>query len=69
VRKVFYDTNMSTADCLRCHADKQLHHRPADGPFMWTPNSSPGRSIRRAVSCSVSHGCYSFRGAFRSDYS
>ncbi|HNQ23575.1 MAG TPA: cytochrome c3 family protein [Phycisphaerae bacterium] len=56
VRKVFYDTNMSNADCLRCHADRRIAAE-ADGRSLFVDAEEHQRSIhgRKAVSCAQCH--------------
>ncbi|MCP4247853.1 MAG: DUF4405 domain-containing protein [bacterium] len=55
-RKVFYDTNMSNADCLRCHADASLT-AAADGRSLYVDNEQYTESIhgREAISCARCH--------------
>jgi len=56
IRKVFYDTNMSNADCLRCHSDKALT-ASSDGRSLFVDAEEYGRSIhgRSSVSCAQCH--------------
>jgi cytochrome b subunit of formate dehydrogenase len=56
VRKVFYDTNMSNADCLRCHSDPTLR-AAADGRSLTVDVMGHGQSIhgRKNVSCAQCH--------------
>jgi len=54
-RRVFYDTNMSDADCQRCHQDPKI--TAADGRTLYVDSEEHRRSIhgRRAVSCAQCH--------------
>jgi len=56
VRKVFYDTNMSNADCLRCHSDPNLR-ASSDGRSLHVDAAECGESIhgRKTVSCAQCH--------------
>lgn len=56
VRKVFYDTNMSNADCLRCHADSALVSS-GDGRSLYLDPEQHAQSIhgRKTVSCAQCH--------------
>jgi cytochrome b subunit of formate dehydrogenase len=56
VRKVFYDTNMSNADCLRCHAEQTIASS-TDGRSLHVDAQQYARSIhgRKAVSCAQCH--------------
>ncbi|MBU0716717.1 MAG: hypothetical protein KJ749_00580, partial [Planctomycetes bacterium] len=56
VRKVFYDTNMSNADCLRCHRDRTLV-ASTDGRPLFVDVSEHVGSIhgRKNVSCAQCH--------------
>jgi len=56
IRKVFYDTNMSNADCLRCHADGALVASD-DGRSLYVDADEHARSIhgRKVVSCAQCH--------------
>jgi cytochrome b subunit of formate dehydrogenase len=56
VRKVFYDTNMSNADCLRCHADQAIASS-TDGRSLHVEASEYGESIhgRKVISCAQCH--------------
>ncbi len=55
-RKVFYDTQMSNADCLRCHANASLT-ATSDGRSLSVDAEEYGRSVhgRDAVSCAQCH--------------
>jgi cytochrome b subunit of formate dehydrogenase len=55
VRKVFYDTNMSNADCLRCHATEIA--ASSDGRSLQVDEAEHARSIhgRKGVSCAQCH--------------
>ncbi len=55
-RKVFYDTQMSNADCLRCHAERSIA-AGADGRSLYVDEEEHGRSIhgRSVVSCAQCH--------------
>ena len=55
-RKVFYDTNMSDADCLRCHGDAALKASD-DGRSLFTDAKEHARSIhgRSDVACAQCH--------------
>lgn len=56
IRKVFYDTNMSNADCLRCHADPQLRASAGDRS-LFVDADEHGNSIhgRKNVACAQCH--------------
>ncbi|MBI4716993.1 MAG: hypothetical protein HY763_04255 [Planctomycetes bacterium] len=56
VRKVFYDTNMSNADCLSCHGNAGLT-AAADGRSLYVDAAEHGNSIhgRKNVSCAQCH--------------
>lgn len=56
IRKVFYDTNMSNADCLRCHADPQLR-ASADRRSLFVDADEHGNSVhgRNNVACAQCH--------------
>jgi len=56
VRRVFYDTNMSNADCLRCHAERSLV-AGVDGRSLYVDADEHTQSIhgRKIVSCSQCH--------------
>ena len=56
VRKVFYDTNMSNADCLRCHGDAALK-ASADGRSLFADAAEFAGSIhgRSGVACAQCH--------------
>ena len=56
VRKVYYDTNMSNADCLRCHADVNLK-AAADARPLFVDAEKHARSVhgRRNVACAQCH--------------
>jgi len=55
-RKVFYDTNMTNADCLRCHRDETIT-ASSDGRSLYVDQGEFGRSIhgRELVSCAQCH--------------
>jgi cytochrome b subunit of formate dehydrogenase len=55
VRKVFYDTNMANADCLRCHAGAVESSR--DGRSLAVDEALHARSVhgRNGVSCAQCH--------------
>ncbi len=55
-RKVFYDTNMSNGDCLRCHKDEQISAQ-SDGRSLYVDAEEYGRSIhgRESISCAQCH--------------
>lgn len=55
-RKVYYDTNMSNRDCLRCHADESLVASD-DGRTLYVDDDEYTGSIhgREAVSCAQCH--------------
>ena len=55
-RKVFYDTNMSNADCLRCHSETKIAAQ-TDGRSLYVDTAEHARSIhgRRGVSCAQCH--------------
>ncbi len=55
-RKVFYDTNMSNADCLRCHSDPEIT-AAADGRSLYVDGDEHAGSVhgRNAVSCAQCH--------------
>ncbi|MFO0980252.1 MAG: cytochrome c3 family protein [Planctomycetota bacterium] len=55
VRKVFYDTNMANADCLRCHATPIK--ASSDGRALKVDADEHARSIhgRKGVSCAQCH--------------
>jgi cytochrome b subunit of formate dehydrogenase len=55
VREVFYDTNMSDADCLKCHSDSTLV--AADGREMFVDRRVHDASVhgRDSVSCAQCH--------------
>ncbi len=55
-RKVFYDTNMSNADCLRCHGDTALL-TTEDGRSLYVSAKEHARSIhgRNGVACAQCH--------------
>jgi len=56
IRKVYYDTNMSNADCLRCHSDAGLVASD-DGRSLFVEADEHGQSIhgRSGVSCAQCH--------------
>jgi len=56
VRRVFYDTNMSNADCMRCHSQPQLT-AGADGRSLYVRADEFAGSIhgRKGVSCAQCH--------------
>ncbi|MBI5362544.1 MAG: hypothetical protein HZA53_05145 [Planctomycetes bacterium] len=55
IRKVFYDTNMANADCLRCHSTPVVSTK--DGRSLQVDESVHARSIhgRKSVSCAQCH--------------
>jgi len=55
VRKVFYDTNMANADCLRCHAEPVA--ASDDGRSLQVDAAEHERSVhgRQGVSCAQCH--------------
>ncbi len=55
-RRVFYDTNMSNADCQRCHGQPELRAAD-DGRSLFVDAAEFGRSIhaRSGVSCAQCH--------------
>jgi len=55
IRKVFYDTNMANADCLRCHTRPDIV--AGDGRSLFVDEAELARSIhgRKAVSCAQCH--------------
>ncbi len=56
IRKVFYDTNMSNADCLRCHQDRDLVSTE-DGRSLYVEAERHGKSVhgRASVACAQCH--------------
>ena len=55
-RKVFYETNMANADCLRCHKDRTIVSSD-DGRSLFVNESEHAKSIhgRKLVSCAQCH--------------
>ncbi len=55
IRKVFYDTNMANADCLRCHSTPVVSSK--DGHSLQVDAAEHARSIhgRKGVSCAQCH--------------
>ena len=55
IRKVFYDTNMANADCLRCHATEIK--ASSDGRSLRVDKEEHERSIhgRKSISCAQCH--------------
>ncbi|MGD2110708.1 MAG: cytochrome c3 family protein, partial [Phycisphaerae bacterium] len=55
-RKVFYDTNMSNADCLRCHRDRELE-ASGDGRSLYVDLEEHSKSVhgRNNVACAQCH--------------
>jgi hypothetical protein len=53
VRKVYYSQGMADADCLRCHARKEL--RAQDGRAMFVDAADNARSRHARVSCGQCH--------------
>ncbi len=56
IRKVFYDTQMSNADCLRCHQEREIK-AAADGRSLYVDAEEFGQSIhgRKPISCAQCH--------------
>lgn len=56
IRKVFYDTKMSNADCLHCHSDEKLA-AASDGRSLHVDAAEHGRSVhgRSNVACGQCH--------------
>ncbi len=56
VRKVFYNTNMANADCLRCHSDREVK-ASSDGRSLFVDEKEHANSIhgRKNVSCAQCH--------------
>ncbi|MCC6409405.1 MAG: hypothetical protein IT453_19760 [Planctomycetes bacterium] len=56
VRKVFYNTNMANADCLRCHSAQDIK-ATSDGRSLFVDTAEHERSIhgRKSVSCAQCH--------------
>lgn len=56
VRKVFYDTNMSNADCLRCHSERALE-ASSDARPLYVDALEHAGSVhgRNGVSCAQCH--------------
>jgi predicted CXXCH cytochrome family protein len=55
-RKVFYDTNMANADCLRCHSDEAIV-ASSDGRSLYADAEEYGKSKhgREVISCAQCH--------------